>query len=82
MDCTPDVSHDEQLSIIIRIVDIDSTNEIADVEIKEYFLDFTNTQYSRGLYFSDVLMSKLKEYQIDLADVRGQGQWRYYDRPI
>lgn len=39
MDCTPDANHEKQLSIIKRIVDIDSTNEMADVEIKEYFMN-------------------------------------------
>jgi len=72
MDCTPDVSHEEQLSIIIRIVDMDSNNEITDVEIKEYFMDFINIQSSTGLHLADILITKLKEYQIDLADCRGQ----------
>lgn len=73
MDCTPDVSHEEQLSIIIRFVDMDSNNEITDVEINEYFMDFINIQSTTGLNLSDILISKLKEYQIDLADCRGQG---------
>jgi len=46
---------------------MDSNNEITDVEIKEYFMDFINT----GLYLSNMLISKLKEYQIDLANCRG-----------
>lgn len=71
MDCTPDVSHEEQLSIIIRVVDMDSNNEMTDVEIKEYFMDFINIQSTTGLNLSDILISKLKEYQTDLADCRG-----------
>lgn len=52
---------------------MDSNNEITDVEIKEYFMDFINIQSSTGLCLSDILISKLKEYQIDLANCRGQG---------
>ncbi|KAF0709894.1 zinc finger MYM-type protein 1-like, partial [Aphis craccivora] len=42
MDCTPDTSRQEQLSIVIRIVDMDIENESTEPRIKEYFLDFIN----------------------------------------
>ncbi|KAL4101295.1 hypothetical protein QTP88_021315 [Uroleucon formosanum] len=54
-------SRQEQLSIVIRIVDM------------EYFLDFTNIHDSTGLYLSDVLVEKLKIYGISLNDCRAQG---------
>lgn len=60
MDCTPDTSRQEQLSIVIRIVDMDIENESTEPRIKEYFLDFINILDSTGLYLSDVLVEKLK----------------------
>lgn len=38
MDCTPDISRQEQLSLIIRIVDMDNSNENTIPDIKEYFM--------------------------------------------
>jgi len=73
MDCTPDTSRQEQLSIVIRIVDMDIENESTEPRIKEYFLDFTNIHDSTGLYLSDVLVEKLKIYGISLNDCRAQG---------
>lgn len=36
LDCTPDVSHKEQMSIILRCVDFSSTP----IQVNEYFLEF------------------------------------------
>ncbi|XP_025192468.1 zinc finger MYM-type protein 1-like [Melanaphis sacchari] len=72
MDCTPDTSRQEQLSIVIRIVDMDIENESTEPRIKGYFLDFTNIHDSTGLYLSDVLVEKLKIYGISLNDCRAQ----------
>lgn len=73
MDCTPDVSHQEQLSLVIRIVNLKLEDKSSAPKIEEYFLDFMNVESTTGLYLTNVLISKLKEYNIELLDCRGQG---------
>ncbi|XP_022169729.1 zinc finger MYM-type protein 1-like [Myzus persicae] len=73
MDCTPDISRQEQLSLVIRIVDMSLDDEFTNPTIKEFFIDFTNICSSTGLNLSNVLLKKLKDYDIDIADCRGQG---------
>ncbi|XP_022165596.1 zinc finger MYM-type protein 1-like [Myzus persicae] len=73
MDCTPDVSHQEQLSLIIRIVNLELERETSAPKIEEYFLDFISVESTTGLHLANLLVSKLQEYNIDLLDCRGQG---------
>lgn len=73
MDCTPDISRQEQLSLVIRIVDMSLEDEFTNPTIKEFFIDFTNICSSTGLNLSNILLNKLKDYDIDIADCRGQG---------
>ncbi|KAL4097968.1 hypothetical protein QTP88_022649 [Uroleucon formosanum] len=72
MDTTPDISHNEQLTILIRIVNIDEKNTKSVPVIKEYFLDFIDVKSTTGLHLSEILISQLKIYNIDLKDCRGQ----------
>lgn len=64
MDCTPDISRQEQLSLVLRIVDMDLNNEFTCPTIKEFFIDFTNIFSSTGLNLSNVLLDKMKYYNI------------------
>ncbi|XP_050059883.1 uncharacterized protein LOC114132402 [Aphis gossypii] len=72
MDTTPDINHCEQLSIIIRIVQIDFENESSCSEIKEYFMDFVNVSSTTGMDLSNILIDKFKEYGLNIHNIRGQ----------
>ncbi|XP_076037997.1 uncharacterized protein LOC143023362 [Oratosquilla oratoria] len=72
LDCTPDLSHKEQLSVIIRIVAAEGT-----AQIKEYFKGFLEAkQTTEG--FSTLILKKLKELNITFEDCRGQS----YDKGV
>jgi len=70
LDCTPDVSHTEQITFI-RCVNINTSDK--QVDIRDFFLDFypvTNTT-GEGLY--NFLLEKLSNYELDVQNIRGQG---------
>lgn len=68
-DCTPDVSHYEQLSLIVRYVDISGEK----VEICESFLGFVIATDSTGTGLSETILNILIESGLDLINCRGQG---------
>uniref|UniRef100_A0A7N0U7C7 DUF4371 domain-containing protein n=1 Tax=Kalanchoe fedtschenkoi TaxID=63787 RepID=A0A7N0U7C7_KALFE len=72
LDCTPDVSHQEQMSIILKNVDISSSS----IVIEESFLDFMNVSDTTWQRLFDVLLRELKFVGHDVDNVQGQG---YYD---
>ncbi|KAJ8346579.1 hypothetical protein SKAU_G00279800 [Synaphobranchus kaupii] len=67
LDCTPDLSHLEQMSVVIRTVKLEETPEI-----KEHFLGFLVAPESTGLGLSDLILSRLEELNIPFSDCRGQ----------
>ncbi|KAI4969018.1 hypothetical protein ZWY2020_046348 [Hordeum vulgare] len=69
LDCTPDASHQEQISIIIRYVDSSSSH----VCIEESFLGFLDVNDTTGQGLFEVLENELKLLDLDIDDVRGQG---------
>jgi hypothetical protein len=71
LDCTPDVSHQEQMSLIIRYVD--SISSSGHVRIEESFLGFLDVNDTTGQALFDVLENELKVLDLDIDDVRGQG---------
>ena len=67
LDCTPDVSHQEQMSVIIRTVIMDEAPTI-----KEHFLGFLVASETTGLGLSFLILNRLKELNIPFDDCRGQ----------
>lgn len=68
MDCTPDTSHKEQLSIVLRCVEIKQK----EVKIKEYFCGFLHITDSTGSGLVGVFLEFLDKNDLDLQNCRGQ----------
>jgi len=68
-DCTPDVSHNEQMAEVIRYVNIDNGK----ITVEESFIDFINTEEKTGDGLAMEILSKLKSDELDVQNVRGQG---------
>ncbi|XP_064423027.1 zinc finger MYM-type protein 1-like [Latimeria chalumnae] len=68
-DCTPDVSHKEQMCQILRYIRI-VDNECS---VEESFIDFINTSEKMGSGLAAEIENKLCNDGLDIADCRGQG---------
>lgn len=67
LDCTPNLSQQVQMSIIIRTVKMDKAPEI-----KEHFMGFLVASGTTGLCLSSLILNKLMELNIPFDDCRGQ----------
>lgn len=72
LDCTPDISHQEQMSVTFRGVGVPDEAD-KEVEIFEHFLTFIPVKKSTGAALTDYLMEYLEQNGISLHDMRGQG---------
>nr|XP_036234234.1 zinc finger MYM-type protein 1-like [Bactrocera oleae] len=70
-DCTPDISHIEQLSLTIRFVDLSS--DVDKISVKEHFIEFLSVNESTGERLTEVIIDILNKYGLELNDCRGQG---------
>ncbi|XP_065652831.1 zinc finger MYM-type protein 1-like [Hydra vulgaris] len=68
MDCTPDVSHKEQLLILLRCVKINQE----EVQMEEFFSGFFHITDSTGSGLVETFLNLLAEYNLDLMNCRGQ----------
>ncbi|XP_070031553.1 uncharacterized protein [Nicotiana tomentosiformis] len=71
LDCTPDTSHQEQMSFILRSVDISATP----IKINEYFLEFLKVDDTSGKGRFKVIIDEIKNIGLDIDNLRGQG-WK------
>ena len=67
LDCTPDVSHQEQMSVVVHTLSLGKTSEI-----KEQFLGFLVALESTGQGLSELILQRLEELNIPFEDCRGQ----------
>lgn len=71
LDCTPDASHQEQLTVILRFVIYNA--EIGEVEIREHFLGFCEVNNTTGAGLTKYILEFLEKNKIDILNMRGQG---------
>ena len=69
LDCTPDVSHEEQITVVVRFVNFDVNGR---VQIKEHFLGFCSISDTTGEGLTLFLLDFLNKEGINLKDMRGQ----------
>lgn len=70
LDCTPDASHIEQMTMIVRFVKAISGEEVS---IQEHFLGFVPINDSSGEGIKDYLLEELAKNGLQLNNMRGQG---------
>jgi len=67
LDCTPDISHTEQLSVVIRIVSL-----AKEPHIKEHFMGVLEAEESTGQHLASLILKRLEELKVPFMDCRGQ----------
>lgn len=71
LDCTPDISHVEQISVSIRFVHFNVISKL--LEIREHFLVFCPIFDTTGAGLSSFVLEQLQQMDLDVNNIRGQG---------
>ena len=69
LDCTPDISHKEQMTDILRFVQCDEEDGVT---VKEAFLGYLRVDDNTGRGLLDTLMKCAEEIGLNFANCRGQ----------
>jgi hypothetical protein len=69
VDCTPDISKVEQLSVVVRFVKIKDGEEF---RILEHFLDFRPTEQTSREELTKGILEELRKYNTPSENMRGQ----------
>lgn len=67
LDCTPDISHTEQLSVVITVVSL-----MEKPHIREHFMGFLEAEESTGQHLESMILTRLEELGIPFEDCRGR----------
>ncbi|KAL7384364.1 hypothetical protein ABVT39_000756 [Epinephelus coioides] len=69
LDCTPDLSHNEQLSVVLRIVNCETSKGIS---IHEHFVGFLQALDTTEKGLCESFLGHLETLGLDLSNCRGQ----------
>ncbi|CAM5144655.1 unnamed protein product [Natator depressus] len=74
LDCTPDVTHVEQMTMIIRFVDMEKSadEDNVNVLIKEHFLGFVPLKETTGAFMTETILQELDTMSLSVENLRGQ----------
>jgi hypothetical protein len=67
LDCTPELSHEKQMSIVIKCVDVEDASE---VKVEEFFLGFIKVDDTSGLGLFKRLEDTLVDLKLNIDDIR------------
>lgn len=76
LDCTPDASKTEQMTMIIRYISIIQSQDhsrTSEIVINESFLGFIPIEKSTGLALTEIIVKQLSALGLSLENIRGQG---------